>query len=138
MRHPLSTSDFSSYLLQAQASKAQVVALANLGTDTTNAIKQANEFGVQAGGQKLAGLLMVISDIKALGLEAAQGLYVTEGFYWDRNDATRAFARRFAARNHGVVPTKAHAANYIAVREYLDAVDAAGSKDACRGDGDDA
>ena len=129
VRHPLSTPDFSSYLLQAQASKAQVVALANLGSDTTNAIKQANEFGLQAGGQKIAGLLMVLSDIKALGLEAAQGLYVTEGFYWDRNDATRAFARRFAARNHGVMPTKAHAANYIAVSHYLNGVDAAGSKD---------
>jgi branched-chain amino acid transport system substrate-binding protein len=129
VRHPLAASDFSSFLLQAQASKAQVIALANVGEDTTTALKQAAEFGLANGPQVIAGLLMVISDIKALGLDVAKGLYVTEGFYWDANDKTRAFASRFAERDNGKMPTKAHAANYIAVRHYLDAVDAAGSKD---------
>ena len=129
MRHPLATADFSSFLLQAQASKAQVIALANVGEDTTNAIKQAREFGVGADGQMLTGLLMVLSDIKALGLPVAKNLYVTESFYWDNNDASRDFARRFAARDNGKYPTKAHAANYIATRHYLDAVDAAGTKE---------
>ena len=128
VRHPLAASDFGSFLLQAQASKAQVIALANVGEDTTTAIKQAAEFGIGKGAQVIAGLLMVISDIKALGLDVAQGLYVTEGFYWDANDKARDFAKRFAARNGGKIPTKAHAANYIGVRHYLDAVDAAGSK----------
>ena len=130
VRHPLASSDFSSFLLQAQASKAQVVALASVGDDAINAIKQAGEFGLQAGGQRVAALLLVLSDIKALGLPVTRGLYVTESFYWDRNEASRAFARRFAARNAGKMPTKAHAANYVAVRHYLDAVDAAGTKDA--------
>lgn len=129
VRHPLATADFSSFLLQAQASKAQVIALANVGEDTTNAIKQANEFGIKAGGQVIAGLLMVLSDIKALGLPVARELYVTESFYWDNNDQSREFARKFAARNGGKYPTKAHAANYIATRHYLDAIDAAGSKE---------
>lgn len=130
VRHPLAASDFSSFLLQAQSSKAQVVALANVGEDTTQAIKQASEFGLMGSQQIVAGLLMVLSDIKALGLPVAKGLYVTESFYWDNNDASREFAKRFAVRNNGKMPTKAHAANYIAVRHYLDAVDAAGTKEA--------
>lgn len=130
VRHPLASSDFSSFLLQAQASKAQVIALANVGDDTIQALKQASEFGLTNGPQVVAGLLMVLSDIRALGLQVAHGLYVTESFYWDYNDASRDFARRFAARNNGKMPTKAHAANYVAVRHYLDAVDAAGTKDA--------
>ncbi len=127
VRHPLAASDFSSFLLQAQSSKADVIALANVGSDTTTAIKQAAEFGIAGGPQQVAGLLMVLSDIKALGLDVAKGLWVTESFYWDTNDKTRAFAQRFAARNNGKMPTKAHAANYAAVTHYLDAVDAAGS-----------
>ena len=130
VRHPLAASDFSSFLLQARASQAQVIALANVGSDTTTAIKQAAEFGIAGGPQQVAGLLMVISDIKALGLPVAKGLWVTESFYWDTNDKTRAFAKRFAERNSGKVPTKAHAANYAAVTHYLDAVDAAGTTDA--------
>jgi len=129
VRHPLAASDFSSFLLQAQASKAQVIALANVGEDTTNAIKQAAEFGILSGQQIVAGLLMVISDIRALGLDVSKGLYVTEGFYWDANDKARDFARRFAARNNNKMPTKAHACNYIGVRHYLAAIDAAGTKD---------
>ena len=127
VRHPLAASDFSSFLLQAQSSKADVIALANVGSDTTTAIKQAAEFGIAGGPQQVAGLLMVLSDIKALGLPVAKGLWVTESFYWDTNEKTRAFAQRFAARNSGKMPTKAHAANYAAVTHYLDAVDAAGS-----------
>ena len=130
VRHPLAASDFSSFLLQARASQAQVIALANVGSDTTTAIKQAAEIGIAGGPQQVAGLLMVISDIKALGLPVAKGLWVTESFYWDTNDKTRAFAKRFAERNSGKVPTKAHAANYAAVTHYLDAVDAAGTTDA--------
>src|SRR5919198_3787613 len=96
VRHPLSTADFSSFLLQAQASKAQIIGLANAGADTINTIKQAAEFGIVKGGQKLAGLLVFISDIHSLGLERAQGLQLTEAFYWDLNDKTRAFSKRFA------------------------------------------
>jgi branched-chain amino acid transport system substrate-binding protein len=129
VRHPLAAADFSSFLLQAQASKAQVIALANVGGDTITAIKQASEFGIMQGGQQVAGLLMVLSDIKALGLPVARGLWVTESFYWDTNEKTRAFARRFAARNNGKMPTKAHAANYAAISAWLDAVDAAGTTD---------
>src|SRR5207248_4236114 len=98
VKHPLNTSDFSSFLLQAQASKAKVIGLANAGGDTTNAIKQAAEFGVTKGGQKLAGLLLFITDIKSMGLETAQGLSFTETFYWDMNDQTRAFSERFSKR----------------------------------------
>ena len=95
VRHPLNTSDFSSFLLQAQASKAKIVGLANAGGDTTNSIKQAAEFGIVSGGQKLAGLLLFISDVHALGLKTAQGLNFTETFYWDLNDQTRAFSKKF-------------------------------------------
>src|SRR6187399_512826 len=98
VRHPLNTSDFSSFLLQAQASKAKVIGLANAGGDTVNAIKQAAEFGITKGGQKLAGLLLFITDIKSMGLETAQGLSFTETFYWDMNDQTRAFSERFSKR----------------------------------------
>jgi branched-chain amino acid transport system substrate-binding protein len=130
VRHPFSASDFSSFLLQAQASHADTIALANVGGDTITAIKQASEFGIAGSGQQVAGLLLTISDIKALGLDAAQGLWVTESFYWDTNEKTRSFAKRFAARDDGKAPTKAHATNYAAVTHYLDAVDAAGTTDA--------
>ena len=128
VRHPLGTADFSSFLLQAQASGAQVIALANVGGDTTTAIKQSSEFGISSKNQEVAGLLLTIADITSLGLDVAQGLWVTEGFYWDQNEEARAFARRFAARDGGKMPTKAHASNYAAVTHYLDAVDRAGTK----------
>src|SRR2546423_411360 len=105
VRHPLNTQDFSSFLLQAQASKAKIVGLANAGGDTTNSIKQAAEFGIVKGGQNLAGLLVFLTDIHALGLPTAQGLIVTNTFYWDSNDQTRAFAKRFAERDKGIHPT---------------------------------
>src|ERR1700724_2468711 len=98
VKHPLNTSDFSSFLLQAQASKAKIIGMANAGGDTTNTIKQASEFGIVAGGQKLAGLLLFITDVHALGLKVAQGLNFTETFYWDMNDGTRAFSRRVSVR----------------------------------------
>jgi len=120
VKHPLNTSDFSSFLLQAQASKAKVIGLANAGGDTTNAIKQAAEFGIVAGGQKMAGLLVFISDIHALGLNVAQGLNLTETFYWDLNDGTREFSKRFAARmKNGAMPTMVHAGVYSSVIHYL-------------------
>ena len=114
VKHPLNTPDFSSFLLQAQASKAKVIGLANAGGDTTNSIKQAAEFGIIAGGQKLAALLLFITDVHALGLDAAQGLNFTETFYWDMNDETRAFAKRFQERmkNHSM-PTMVHAGVYV-------------------------
>src|SRR6185436_19224441 len=124
VRHPLNAQDFSSFLLQAQASKAKIVGLANAGGDTTNAIKQASEFGIVKGGQSLAGMLVFISDIHGLGLEKAQGLIFTETFYWDLNDATRAFAKRFAAANNGKYPTMVQAGVYSAITHYLKAVQA--------------
>ena len=99
VRHPLNTSDFSSFLLQAQASKAKVIGLANAGGDTINAIKQAAEFGLMKGGQKASPLLVFVTDIDCIGLETAQGLLLSEGFYWDLNDETRAFSKRFMERN---------------------------------------
>jgi len=126
VRHPLSTADFSSFLLQAQGSGAKVIGLANAGTDTTNAIKQAAEFGIVQGGQRLAGLLLFISDIHALGLETAQGLVLTTGFYWDMNDETREWSERFRER-HGAMPTMVHAGVYSGVRHYLQAVRDAGT-----------
>ena len=102
VRHPLNAQDFSSFLLQAQSSKAQIVGLANAGGDTINSIKQAAEFGIVKGGQNLAGMLVFISDVHALGLQTAQGLIFTETFYWDANDRTRAFAKRFQAANRGI------------------------------------
>jgi branched-chain amino acid transport system substrate-binding protein len=129
VRHPLNTQDFSSFLLQAQASKAKIIGLANAGGDTTNAIKQAAEFGIVKGGQNLAGLLVFITDVHALGLDKAQGLIMTETFYWDQNDRTRAFAKRFAERNRQIHPTMIHAGVYSAVLHYLKAVEALKSDD---------
>ena len=121
---PISTQDFSSYLLQAQASKAKVIGLANAGGDTINSIKQASEFGIVKGGQQLAGLLVFITDIHSLGLQTAQGLTLTTTFYWDMNDQTRAFAKRFAPLDKGIHPTMVHAGVYAAVLHYLKAVEA--------------
>src|SRR6266446_5211064 len=128
VRIPLNSSDFSSFLLQAQSSKAKIVGLANAGLDTTNSIKQAAEFGIVRGGQKLAGLLLVLSDVHALGLEAAQGLVLTEGYYWDRDDKSRELANRFFART-GRMPNMIQAGTYSATLQYLKAVKAAGTKD---------
>jgi len=128
VRVPLNSSDFSSFLLQAQSSKAKIVGLANAGLDTTNSIKQAAEFGIVKGGQKLAGLLMTLSEVHGLGLEAAQGLILTEGFYWDHDDQTRAFGERFLKRT-GHMPSMIHAGTYSATLSYLKAVKAAGTKD---------
>ena len=129
VRAPLNTQDFSSFLLQAQASKAKIIGLANAGGDTTNSIKQAAEFGIVKGGQNLAGLLVFLTDIHALGLPTAQGLIVTNTFYWDQNDASRAFAKRFAAQDKGIYPTMVHAGVYSAVTHYLKAVEALKSDD---------
>jgi branched-chain amino acid transport system substrate-binding protein len=124
VRAPLNNQDFSSFLLQAQASKAKVIGLANAGGDTTNSIKQAAEFGIVKGGQSLAGLLVFLTDIHALGLNTAQGLVFTETFYWDMNDQTRAFAKRFAEQDKGIHPTMVHAGVYASVLHYLKAVEA--------------
>ncbi|MFB9266661.1 ABC transporter substrate-binding protein [Bradyrhizobium erythrophlei] len=130
VKHPLNTSDFSSFLLQAQASKAKVVGLANAGGDTINAIKQAAEFGLmKGGGQKLSPLLAFITDIDSIGLETAQGLLLAEAFYWDLNDETRAFSKRFMERVKRM-PTAAQAGIYSSVGHYLKAVKAAGTTDA--------
>jgi branched-chain amino acid transport system substrate-binding protein len=122
VRHPFPGQDFSSFLLQAQASKAKIIGLANAGGDTINSIKQASEFGIVAGGQSLAGLLVFITDIHALGLKTAQGLIFTEAWYWDANDNNRAFAKEFASANKGNMPTMIHAGVYSAVTHYLKAV----------------
>src|SRR5204863_2444723 len=130
VRHPLNTSDFSSFLLQAQSSKAKVVGLANAGGDTINAIKQAAEFGLtRSGGQKLSPLLVFITDIDSVGLDTAQGMLLAEAFYWDLNDDTRAFSKRFMERVKRV-PTSAQAGVYSSVTHYLKAVKAAGTTDA--------
>ena len=129
VRHPLNTQDFSSFLLQAQASKAKIIGLANAGGDTINSIKQASEFGIVKGGQNLAGLLVFISDVNALGLDKAQGLILTETFYWDMNPQTRAFAKRFAPQNKGHMPTMVQAGVYSSVLHYLKAVQALKSDD---------
>jgi len=128
VRHPLGSSDFSSYLLQAQASKADVIGLANAGADTTNAVKQASEFGITQSGQSLAGLLLFITDVHALGLQAAQGLMLTTGFYHDMDDQTREWTKKFEAKA-GKKPTMVQAGVYSAVRHYLKAVEAAGTDD---------
>ena len=128
VRIPLNSSDFSSFLLQAQSSKAKVIGLANAGLDTTNSIKQAAEFGVVKAGQKLAGLLMTLAEVHGLGLEAAQGLVLTEGFYWDQSDKTRAFSQAFLKRT-GRMPNMIQAGTYSATLQYLKAVKAAGTKD---------
>ena len=129
VKHPFPGQDFSSFLLQAQSSGAQVIGLANAGGDTINSIKQAAEFGITQGGQKLAGLLIFITDVHALGLQAAQGLVLTEAFYWDKDDGTRAFSKRFGERFGGKMPSMVHAGVYASVLHYLKAVDALKSKD---------
>jgi len=129
VRAPLNTQDFSSFLLQAQASKAKIVGLANAGGDTTNSIKQAAEFGIVKGGQNLAGLLVFITDVHALGLPTAQGLIITNTFYWDQNDQTRAFSKRFEAQDKGIHPTMVHAGVYASILHYLKAVEALKSDD---------
>jgi len=127
VKHPLNTADFSSFLLQAQASKAKVIGLANAGGDTTNTIKQAAEFGIVKGGQKLAALLLFITDVKAIGLETAQGLNFSETFYWDMNDKTREFSKKFSARmKNGSPPTMVHAGVYAGLLHYFKALDALG------------
>jgi len=129
VRAPINTQDFSSFLLQAQSSKAKIIGLANAGGDTINSIKQASEFGIVKGGQSLAGLLVFLSDIHGLGLQIAQGLIFTETFYWDLNDQTRAFAKRMAQANNGKYPTMVQAGVYSGVLHYLKAVDAAKTDD---------
>jgi branched-chain amino acid transport system substrate-binding protein len=129
VRHPLNTQDFSSFLLQAQASKAKIIGLANAGGDTINSIKQAAEFGIVKRGQNLAGLLVFITDVHGLGLQNAQGLILTETFYWDMNDQTRAWTKRFAPRNRGQYPSMDHAGVYAVVLHYLKAVAALKSDD---------
>jgi branched-chain amino acid transport system substrate-binding protein len=127
VKHPLNSSDFSSFLLQAQSSKAKIIGLANAGGDTSNSVKQAAEFGIVAGGQKLAALLLFVNDVHGLGLKTAQGLTFTESFYWDLNDQTRAWSKRFAekAANHAM-PSMTQAGNYAAVLHYLKALEALG------------
>jgi branched-chain amino acid transport system substrate-binding protein len=129
VRAPINTQDFSSFLLQAQASKAKIIGLANAGGDTTNSIKQAAEFGIVKGGQNLAGLLVFITDVHSLGLPTAQGLIITNTFYWDTNDQTRAFSKRFAAADKGIHPTMIHAGVYASLLHYLKAVEALKSDD---------
>ena len=129
VRVPFPGTDFSSFLLQAQASKAKVIGLANAGGDTINSIKQAAEFGITKGGQSLAGMLMFLADVHSLGLNTAQGLIFTTTFYWDLNDQTRAFAKRMAAANNGKYPTMVQAGVYSSVLHYLKAVEAAKTDD---------
>jgi branched-chain amino acid transport system substrate-binding protein len=129
---PLNNQDFSSFLLQAQASKAKIVGLANAGGDTINSIKQASEFGIVKGGQSLAGLLVFLSDVHGIGLDKAQGLILTETFYWDLNDQTRAWSKRFAALSGGKEPTMVQAGVYAGVLHYLKAVSALKSDDATK------
>jgi branched-chain amino acid transport system substrate-binding protein len=128
VKHPLNTSDFSSFLLQAQSSKAKIIGLANAGGDTTNTIKQAAEFGIVKGGQKLAALLLFLTDVKAIGLETAQGLNFTETFYWDQNDDSRAFSKKFSERmKNGAMPTMVQAGVYSGLLHYFKALEALGS-----------
>jgi branched-chain amino acid transport system substrate-binding protein len=127
VKHPLNSSDFSSFLLQAQASKAKIVGMANAGGDTTNTIKQASEFGIVAGGQKLAGLLLFITDVHSLGLKVAQGLSFTETFYWDLNDGTRAFSKRFSERTKSkAMPSMVQAGVYSGLVHYFKTLEAMG------------
>ncbi|ASY64423.1 Leucine-, isoleucine-, valine-, threonine-, and alanine-binding protein [Sinorhizobium sojae CCBAU 05684] len=129
VRHPLATTDFSSFLLQAQSSGAKVIGLANAGLDTSNAIKQAAEFGIVQSGQRLAALLFTLAEVHGLGLEAAQGLTLTEGFYWNRDEESAKFGKRFMERT-GKMPNMVHAGTYSAVLQYLKAIEKAGSDDA--------
>jgi branched-chain amino acid transport system substrate-binding protein len=127
VKHPLNNADFSSFLLQAQSSNAKIIGLANAGGDTTNSIKQAAEFGIVKGGQKLAALLLFLTDVKAIGLETAQGLNFTETFYWDMNDQTRAFSKKFSARmKNNAPPTMVQAGVYAGLRHYFKALEALG------------
>ena len=127
VKHPLNTADFSSFLLQAQASKAKIIGMANAGGDTTNTIKQASEFGIVAGGQKLAGLLLFITDVHSLGLKVAQGLSFTETFYWDLNDDTRAFSKRFSERmKNKAMPSMVQAGVYSGLLHYFKSLEAMG------------
>ncbi|WP_188608986.1 ABC transporter substrate-binding protein [Chelatococcus reniformis] len=128
VRHPQNTRDFAQYVLQAKASGAKAIGLANAGADTVNAIKQAGEFGLYAGGQRLVGLILFISEIKALGLKDAQGLLLTEGFYWDMNDEARAWSKRFEAR-FGRMPTREQATTYATIVHYLKGVASVGTDD---------
>lgn len=128
VRHPLATTDFSSFLLQAQASGANVVGFANAGLDTANSIKQAAEFGIVEGGQKIAALLFTLAEVHGLGLEAAQGTTLTESFYWNRDDESREFGRRYFERT-GRMPSMNHAGTYSAVTQYLKAIQQAGTDD---------
>ncbi len=125
VRHPFPNSDFSSFLLQAQASQAKIIGLANAGSDTINAIKQAKEFGITQGGQQLAGLLVFISDVHSLGLDTAQGMLLTTGYYWDKDDGSRAFGKKWSERMKGRMPTMVHAGVYSSVLHYLRSVQAA-------------
>ena len=126
VRHPFPSQDFASYLLQAQGSGADVIGLANAGSDTVNAIKQASEFGITQAGQSLAALLMFVTDVHSLGADTAQGLNLTEAFYWDQNDATREWTERYEAEM-GSKPTMVHAGAYSSTMAYLAAVEAVGS-----------
>ncbi|QRM35968.1 ABC transporter substrate-binding protein [Microvirga sp. VF16] len=132
VRHPFPGQDFASFLLQAQSSGAKVIGLANAGGDFTNTMKQAAEFGIVQGGQSLAGLLVFITDVHSLGLQVAQGLVMTEAFYWDQTDQTRAWAKRFADRNGGKMPTMVHAGVYAGALHYLKAVEALKGKDTAK------
>ncbi|MFC5991659.1 ABC transporter substrate-binding protein [Limoniibacter endophyticus] len=127
VKHPLATTDYSSFLLQAQSSGAKVIGLANAGVDTQNSIKQAAEFGIVAGGQRLAALLFTLADVHGVGLDVAQGLTLTESFYWDRDDESRAFGERYAAKFNGRMPNMVHAGTYSAVLQYLKAAKEAGT-----------
>src|SRR5687768_7051066 len=124
VRHPFPSADMSSFLLQAQSSKAKIIGLANAGADTINAIKQGSEFGIVKGGQQFAGLLVFLTDVHSLGLNISQGLLLTESFYWDLNDRTRGFSKRFAKLHKGAMPTMGQAGVYSAVLHYLKAVEA--------------
>jgi branched-chain amino acid transport system substrate-binding protein len=128
VKHPLQSADFSSFLLQAQASKASMIALANGGSDTINSVKQAEEFGIKRGGQKLSALAIFITEVHAIGLAGAQGLQFTTAFYWDRDDATRAWSQRFFARR-GVMPSQTQAGVYSSIMHYLKAIAATGTDD---------
>jgi branched-chain amino acid transport system substrate-binding protein len=130
-RHPLGTNDFSSFLLQAQSSHAKIIGLASAGADTVNAIKQAHEFGIDGGGQRLAALHAFVTDVASVGLATAKGLIITTGFYWDETTGTRDWSKRFFAA-HGKMPTREQAGVYVSVLHYLHAVDAAGTTDAAK------
>jgi branched-chain amino acid transport system substrate-binding protein len=132
VRTPFQTNDFSSFLLQAQGSGAKIVALTSSGGDTITTVKQASEFGITSGGQKVAGLLVFLTDVHSIGLETAQGLLLTEAFYWDLNDGTRAWTKRFVQRNGGKYPTMNQAGTYASILHWMKAVAAMPDKDAAR------